>query len=218
MLCWLAVRGPLEGEACEFNRCYRYYLDNAKKEREERKSHQQKPSDCGPCQVYRDGHCKNCYNVEGLHCLDGKCVTAEEYARISRAKIRFFVENQERRIANEQRAEQKKEQEEYDRHHKEKPVKRQDTYLPPPTRPPGHNAGTNHPQDNVNIKRSGRLVVKPCGAGRWSCGVCCCPDQDHCQRLPKRLYPGGYGKLPSPDELWDECRNYGCSPPPHEYE
>lgn len=106
---------------CHSVGCYRYFLDRIEKERElkkvkeaveKREAPQQKPSDCGKCQTYLNGRCKSCYDA-GLYCLDGKCVTSEEYSQLSRNKIRSFVEAQEKRKMAEERAEHQRAQERF---------------------------------------------------------------------------------------------------------
>lgn len=213
--CQATVKGIVfDKELCYSLGCYPDHINRIKKEREERKTHQQKPSDCGKCQVYRDGQCKNCYEV-GLHCHKETCLTAEQYKEKTRSAIRQFVENEERKKAIEEEAEQRREQEDYNRYHPDRTKERTrqpDTNRAPPpiVNPPS--------QPDTNQKRIGRLVVRPCGHGIWSSGVCCCPNEATAKRLPKRFFPGGSGPLPSPDTIWDECRSYGCWPPPHDYE
>lgn len=202
---WLACMELLDkssGEKLCYNLgCYPDHLERIKREIEEKEKRKQKPSDCSDCEKFVKGRCENCYEI-GMHCLHGKCLTDEEYRRQSAFSIRQEIVRQ-REIYNEGKGRQ----EEFDRQHPvPTPQPREEDreqFLPPPTRPD---------------RDSGRLVVRPCGSGIWSCGVCCCPDQAHCKRLPGRLNPRGYGPLPSPDTLWDECRSYGCWAPPHSYE
>jgi hypothetical protein len=195
--CWSGLGKPLGEEVCHIMGCSPDHINRIKKDREEKKSHEQKPSDCTSSQVYAYGHCKDCYEA-GLHVLDGRCVTNDEYARISKEKIRGIVESRGGHIDPEK---------DWRSPQPAKPPR--DRFPPPVVQTPREQT------PSPNEKRIGRLVVRPCGNGIWSNGVCCCPDG---RKLPSHLYPRGYGPLPSPDTLWDECHRYGCRPPPHSYE
>lgn len=153
------------------------------------------------------GKCKECYTV-GLRCLKGKCVSLKKYMDAENKKVDFFVKNKEKIRIEKEIAKNMKEQEDFNIRHPEKPQKKKtDKIMPPPTFP-----------DSPAGKGRGKLVVEPCGDGIWGAGVCCCPNRESAERVPNELRPWGYGKLPSPDTLWDKCRNYGCWPPPHHYE
>gem|GEM_PF-4694735 len=212
LACWEALGKPLGEKACYSLGCYQDFLSRIEKEQEERKAREQRSSDCRECQVYRDGKCEDCYNV-GLHCLDGRCVTAEQYKEKSRSAIKQFVESKERERIKEEQEERRRKQENFNQQHPEQPVRQPDRYNPPPI----VNSQTNQTLSSPNEQRIGRLVVKPCGDRIWCCGVCCCPSQADCNKLPRKLKVLA-GPPFHPDSVWDECRNYGCWPPPHSYE
>lgn len=194
-ICWAAIDHPGYEEICSSFGCFPDHLGRIERERARVRKF------CGDCQIQFKGKCLNCYELR-MHCLHGRCLRDKEFEEQSSFRIQQETERQ-KKIYDQG----KKRQEEFDRQHPTpvpKPHEQDhEQFLDPPT-PSGGN--------------SGRLVVKPCGNGIWSCGVCCCPNQVRCKSLPAELNPRGYGRLPSPDTLWNKCRDYGCWPPPHSYE
>ena len=167
----------------------------------------------------RDRNREDCRDL-GLRYLDGRCVTDRDYKRISRQKVRDFVDKIQEKLAKERQAiveklhkalekERRKAQDkarqqardDSDKQKQQEPPKPppkepdNDKILPPPSRPPDR-----EPREPAHR------------SGTWTCGVCRCPDQEHCRRLPNEMHPRGSFSSDTIRALKEKCKLYGCEP------